>query len=266
MSVSWATPFRWRDRNSEWDQILFAGRGLLTVHTDAGLWVVPSHQAFWVPAGTRHDVETPAGVPLRAVYFKAGLSRVFKVRLPPLCRTLEVSPLLREVLRRIVRLLNLTMASAVDKNLLRVLFDELTVLPPVPLDLPMPRDPRGLRAAQLLRSPAGGSHRLEDVARLAAASPRTLERIFRIETGLPFGLWRQRARLVSALQLLADGSNVGSAASAVGYESTSAFVAAFRRSLGTTPGRYFRTLPPEEDLDPAASLPMLPRLRRARQI
>jgi AraC-like DNA-binding protein len=29
------------------------------------------------------------------------------------------------------------------------------------------------------------------------------------------------------------------AALAVGYESTSAFVAAFRRTVGTTPGRYF---------------------------
>jgi AraC-like DNA-binding protein len=63
--------------------------------------------------------------------------------------------------------------------------------------------------------------------------------LFRSETGLSFGAWRQRARLIRALQLLADDVSVTQTAIAVGYESTSAFVAAFRRTIGTTPGRYF---------------------------
>ncbi|PYQ60799.1 MAG: AraC family transcriptional regulator, partial [Acidobacteria bacterium] len=83
-------------------------------------------------------------------------------------------------------------------------------------------------------------HTLAEVARASAASERTLERLFRAETGLPFGVWRQRARLLRALQLLAEGGAVAEVANAIGYESTSAFVAAFRRALGTTPGRYFK--------------------------
>ena len=47
MSVVWAVPYTWRDRLSDWGQLLFASRGMLTVHTDAGLWVVPVHQAVW---------------------------------------------------------------------------------------------------------------------------------------------------------------------------------------------------------------------------
>jgi len=43
-----------------------------------------------------------------------------------------------------------------------------------------------------------------------------------------------------ALPLLAAGRSVSQVASAVGYDTSSAFVAAFRRETGTTPGAYFR--------------------------
>jgi AraC-like DNA-binding protein len=229
-------PFTWRDRRSEWPQLLFASRGMLTVHTDPGLWVVPAHQAVWIPAGVLHSIEIAGGIFLRAVYLKESLG----LRLPASCRVVEISPLLREVLRRAMRLGTLDRRIAAERHLLDVLLDEITVLPLVPLDLPIPRDPRGARAAALIRDEPAAPHALADVARAAAASPRTLERLFRAETGLPFGVWRQRARLLRALQLLAAGDTVANVAGAVGYESTSAFVAAFRRALGTTPGRYFR--------------------------
>jgi AraC-like DNA-binding protein len=253
MSVAWAAAYTWRDRVSEWGQLLFAARGMLTAHTDAGLWVVPAHQAVWVPAGVRHSVEIAGGIALRALYLSPS-SPAVRGRLPDVCRVVEISPLLREVLRRTMRLRTLDRRTAAERHLLDVLLDELTVLPLVPLDLPMPRDARGVRAAAWIRAEPAARHTLDEVARAAAASPRTLERLFRAETGLPFGVWRQRARLLHALQRLAEGETVGAAANAVGYESTSAFVAAFRRALGTTPGRYFKR-PAEEDDDesPAAA-------------
>jgi len=242
MSVVWAVPYTWRDRLSDWGQLLFASRGMLTVHTDAGLWVVPVHQAVWVPAGVRNSVEVAGGVAMRSLYLHSSIRG-----LPGTCRVVEISPLLREILRRAMRLSTLDRRIVAQRHLLDVLLDELTVLPLVPLDLPMPRDPRGVRAAGLIRAEPAEPHALAEVARASAASARTLERLFRSETGLPFGVWRQRARLLHALQLLAGGDTVASVATAVGYESTSAFVAAFRRALGTTPGRYFKKARGEEE-------------------
>jgi len=240
MSVAWAAAYTWRDRKSEWGQLLFAARGMLTVHTDTGLWVVPAHQAVWVPAGVRHGVEVAGGVAMRALYLSGALGDALHARLPGACRVVEISPLLREVLRRAMRLRTLDRRIPAERHLLDVLLDELTLLPLLPLDLPMPRDARAARAAALIRAEPAAGNSLAEVARAAAASARTLERLFRAETGLPFGLWRQRARLLRALQLLAEGGTVTAAANAVGYESTSAFVFAFRRALGTTPGRYFK--------------------------
>ncbi|HEV7507011.1 MAG TPA: helix-turn-helix transcriptional regulator [Thermoanaerobaculia bacterium] len=244
MSVAWAAAYTWRDRESEWGQLLFAERGMLTVHTAAGLWVVPVHQAVWVPAGMRHSVEVAGGVAMRSLYVHPTVRG-----LPATCRVIEISPLLREILRRAMRLTTLDRRVAAQRHLLDVLLDELTVLPLVPLDLPIPHDPRGVRAAEWIRAEPAAPHTLAEVARASAASARTLERLFRSETGLPFGVWRQRARLLRALQLLAGGDTVAGVANAVGYESTSAFVAAFRRALGTTPGRYFKKAVAEDQED-----------------
>ena len=57
---------------------------------------------------------------------------------------------------------------------------------------------------------------------------------------MTFGRWRQQVRLLHALRRLAEGASVTTAALDVGYDSTSAFIAMFKRNLGTTPGGYFR--------------------------
>ena len=50
----------------------------------------------------------------------------------------------------------------------------------------------------------------------------------------------------SPIQLLGRGTTVNAAAHAVGYRRPSAFISAFRRVTGQTPGTYLRagTIPP----------------------
>jgi AraC-like DNA-binding protein len=107
------------------------------------------------------------------------------------------------------------------------------------LSVPLPTDPRARQVADaLLAEPADG-RTIDQWGRLVGASGRTLARAFVEQTGMTFGRWRTEARLCAALPLLAGGATVAAVARHVGYASPGAFVATFRATVGTTPGRYF---------------------------
>ncbi len=233
VSVGFSTGYTWRAHKSEWGQLIWASRGVITVNVGSALWVVPPQQAVWMPPTVAHDVRMAGDGVLRRVYLVRALCR----RLPREPSVIQVAPLLRELLRRALQLGTLTRTTPVEGRLLALLLDELVVVRVAPVELPMPTDARARRAAEYVRAePAVAA--VAEIAKQAHASVRTLERLFRAETGLSFGAWRQRARLVHAMTLLADGMTVTLVGFAVGYASTSAFVAAFRRLAGVTPGKY----------------------------
>ena len=101
-------------------------------------------------------------------------------------------------------------------------------------------DPRAVKAAALLATSVGARRSLASLGRAAGASQRTLQRLFAAETGLTFEKWRQRSRLIRSVELLSEGRKVTRVALDVGYDSPSAFIAMFRRELGSTPRRYLR--------------------------
>jgi AraC-like DNA-binding protein len=220
----------------DWSQLICAASGVMTVHTTAGSWVVPPERGVWVPGGVMHSIEMSGQVSVRTLYIAAGFGRR---RLPKTCTVINISPLMRELILYAITMKVLDRTNSAQARLIGVLVDQIQTMPEIPLDLAMPSDPRARRAAELLRANPGTAT-LDSVARAAGASKRTLERRFRLETGLGLGRWRQQLRLSHALRLLAQGEPVTSVALESGYQSTSAFIAMFKRTLGTTPLRYRR--------------------------
>jgi AraC-like DNA-binding protein len=213
----------------DWGQLLYAIEGVMLVESSAGTWVVPPHRAVWLPAGTEHRVTMRGSVAMRTVY----LERRMRVPLDGAC-VVDVPPLLRELVAYVAGRGKLDVDKAHDARLCGLLVDLLAQVPTVPVELPMPRDARAERVARAVRAnPA------KDPLTRAGASRRTIERLFVAETGMTFGRWRQQARLVHALCLLAAGHSVTAVALEVGYSAPSAFVAMFKSALGTTPGRFF---------------------------
>ena len=88
--------------------------------------------------------------------------------------------------------------------------------------------------------PAGVS--VDDLARRAAVSPRTLTRRFRATTGVAPGEWLQRERLRLAQRLLErTDAAVSTVAREAGYETSAALRAQFASRLRTSPRAYRRT-------------------------
>ena len=218
----------------DWHQLLYASAGVMTIHAASGSWVVPPHRAVWIPANVRHSVEMSGTVSMRTLYLLPGLSKA----LPTDCCTVNVPPLLRELILEAVARQTLKRSSPSEARLIGVILDQIEALPAAPLQLPMPHDIRALKVAELLKANPAEPGSLEQMSKQAGASPRTIERLFRSETNMGFAKWRQRLRLLHALRLLAAGESVTNVALESGYDSPSAFISMFRRELGTTPSRY----------------------------
>jgi AraC-like DNA-binding protein/quercetin dioxygenase-like cupin family protein len=236
LAVGYASGTVLERHSHPWAQLVYAFEGVMTVETGQGTWVVPSHRAVWIPAEIEHSIGMSGWVSMRTLYLEPGLARA----LPRRCFVLAVAPLLRELVLHAIARGPLRGDAAEHRRLAGFLVDQLRELPAAPLELPLPRDERALRVALRLRAEPGSTDSVDVYARAAGASRRTLERLFRTETGMSLGRWRQQARLLEATRLLAHGEPVTSIALEVGYESPSAFIAAFKAVLGTTPGSYYR--------------------------
>ncbi len=216
-------------------QLIFASRGVMTVTTDAGAYVVPPQRAVWMPAGTVHRVHSRDAYSMRTLLIRSTAI----TGLPESSCVVTVAPLLREVILALMDATQDYPPGGVEERLADVALDLITALPVTPLHLPMPTDLRLAKLTGYLLANPASNRNLEEWAREIALSGRTLARMFTAETGMTFGAWRQQARLLRALELMAAGQPVTTVALDVGYESPSAFIAMFRRALGVSPARYF---------------------------
>lgn len=218
------------------EQLLYASTGVMTVRTSRGIWIVPSLRAVWIQARTAHEVRLSAPGCLRTLYWKPGL-----VSFPPeSCCIVNVSSLLRELILFACEFEVLDENTKAQGHLIGLVVDQLQQARTVPLQLPHPSDVRARRVADTLLESPGDERTLEEICKSVGACLRTMERLFQRETGLSMGKWRQQLRLMHALQLLAGGEKIASAALDAGYSTSSAFISSFRNALGTTPRKYFR--------------------------
>lgn len=208
-------------------QLAIVQSGALSVLTDAGNWCVAAGCGAWIPARTRHAIDPAPAATVRTLYIHAPW------RLPRFggsCAVLELNPLIRAVADHIHR-------HGADKNLVTVLLDQLSTQRELPLFLPALSSPIARQVADAFAADPGGTPRIRELAAELGVSDRTLERAFLADARMTLGEWRQRARIGRAVALLAGGMDVKDVALEVGYETPSAFVVAFKKYVGRTPGK-----------------------------
>jgi AraC-like DNA-binding protein len=219
-------------------QLAWAASGVLTVRTSMAAWVLPPTRALWIPAGLRHETLSAGTATMRTLYIRPGLCPISW----PDCTPVAASPLLAEL---IGYLENPGLDQDSRTHAETVLVDLLKPMTMTTIEMRMPAEERARQVAQALTDDPADGRTLAQWGHHVGASSRTLARAFLAGTGLPFGRWRALLRLQAAMPALAAGEPVGNVARHVGYESASAFVAAFRRETGLTPAVYFRS-PPEQ--------------------
>ena len=234
LATTYRTGHRLDTHTHPWAQLVYAVSGVMQVETPHAAWLVPPTRAIWLPPHMPHSIEMRGVVAMRTLY----LTPTDPDGRLAHCRALEVAPLLRELIVHIVGLGMLREGDPEHERLGGLLIDLLARDRTPPLELPLPRDARARALAERILANPGEERSLSDLARGSGASLRTLQRLFAAETRLPLDAWRGRARMQQGVVALSAGASVTAAALESGYQSPSAFIAAFRRAFGVTPGRY----------------------------
>ncbi|GAB3848074.1 AraC family transcriptional regulator [Nesterenkonia populi] len=223
-------PVEWEEHAHPFHELLWNPRGASAIGAGQRVWTVAGAHGLWVPAGTRHTGRAGAGTLYRATFFDP--ETVAAISEAPVGVT--ITPLLAGLLDY-VDTQELTegersRAEAVIIDLIRPSGPEVT------LHLPQ-RDPARGIAETVLEDVAAAPSAAEWARRLGI-SPRTVTRSFQAETGVGYARWAAEARVHRALELLPSGMSVAETAEEVGFASSSAFIAAFKRVAGSTPGAF----------------------------
>ncbi|SON59884.1 HTH-type transcriptional regulator NimR [Mycobacterium simulans] len=213
-------------------QIVYPSTGAVSVTTPAGTWITPANRAIWIPAGYWHEHKFHGhtqfhGVALDPQRYRAG---------PAAPAVLAVTPLMRELI------IACSQSNGTDTDehhrMLAVLHDQLrTTSIREPLWIPTPADSRLRQACALIADNLREPLTLRQISDRIGISQRTLSRLFSDELAMTFPQWRTQLRLQHALMLLAERCDVTSVAAECGWATPSAFIDAYRRAFGHTPGR-----------------------------
>ncbi|KAA9367276.1 AraC family transcriptional regulator [Ochrobactrum quorumnocens] len=216
-------------------QLLYAVSGVISITTGEGTWVVPPSRAVWLPPGFEHETSSHAGVQFRSLLIDTSEMQ----GLPDECVVVAITPLLRELILKLASLADNPASRDRTNAVVRLLLMELSFQSAQPLSLPTPKHSQLAQLCEQFRNDVAENLSIEDAAARIHMSRATFMRLFKRETGMGFGHWRQQARLLDALTLLAEGKSILDVAFECGYNSPSAFSAMFRRSLGCSPSAYF---------------------------
>ncbi|MBS0849999.1 helix-turn-helix transcriptional regulator [Citrobacter sp. JGM124] len=215
-------------------QLILALFGAVTCQAENDLWIVPPHCGVWIPGGTPHSAKATWNAHLNYLFIEPGA-----VTLPDHCCTFAISPLIRELIGRLVNENTDYLPGSHAGRLAQVTLDELATMPQQNFNLPVSSHVKIRQMAESLVSHPEDRGTLKDWAKRLALSERSLARLMVKETGLSFGRWRQQLHLIIALRGLASGMSVQNVATELGYESVNAFITMFKKSVGCTPALYF---------------------------
>jgi len=222
----------WEEHSHPTHELLWNERGASTARIGSRMWTITSRIGLWIPAGLPHSGFTPAGT----WHCAAQLSMARTLPLAPGPIAVELTPLLRLLMDRLI---HQTLSERSQALTEAVILDVLTPCEHQ-LALPIPEHPLLTPIVDAVRAdPADGTSLAQWSHRLGV-STRTITRSFETETGMTYRTWVATARAQHAVELLARQVPLEQVTESVGYRSASAFITAFRRITGLTPGQFRR--------------------------
>jgi AraC-like DNA-binding protein len=222
--------------------LLYATDGLMQLEAGGRCWTLPPARAAWIAANQPINVRIARRVACCSILFSP---EAYAAPRQPLC-VFDMTPLLREVM---LELRAYGPDTAHQPPHARQLFDLAATLAerlsatPSRAWMPSVHSEVLRRALELTKENLTTTQCFDAIARDVGTTPRTLARRFSDELGMTWRQAQRRLRMVHAVEALGDHhASITEIAFATGYNSLSAFNAAFREFTGQTPSDFRSTM------------------------
>lgn len=217
----------------ERSQLSYSLSGVMSVVTDDATYILPPDRAIWIPAHTQHEIACRGEMRFQVVYIDPQLDKA-----PKQCRVFEVSPLVHGLIHEATTFDFEYDLDGREGHIIQLLLDEIDRMPELSVRATMPSDTRLRRVCDAIVAAPALCRDIDEWAKVAGMGHRTFTRLFKQQTGMGLGTWRQQVRLMEAVSRLSTGQSIAAVAFDVGYESPSAFSAMFQRAFGVPPSAY----------------------------
>lgn len=217
----------------DWGEFMYAFSGVIEMTVKDKVYLVLPRYGIWVPPQMIHQCCNDDAAQHCAIF----IATDFCVELPSKPCSMQISPLMREMLEYL-RELPSSEDCAEYSRFMRVFLDQLLIAPSTSSYLPTANDPFLRRLLKELESNPGDNRSLEKLAQGIGISERSLSRKCKKELGMTLLEWRQRLKTLKSLAMLEEGRKVEDIALELGYSSSSAFSAMFKRMMGQTPADF----------------------------
>jgi AraC-like DNA-binding protein len=217
-------------------QMVFATQGVMLIETANGRWTVPPQRALWVPPNEPHAIKMLTDTQMRTVYFHADfIAGCNAFTQHSQVHVVVASAMTKEL---VLGLFETEHSYDMQALMAKLLLHALVETAYLPTYLPMPADGKIRNALSILIAKNDWQQSLDQVSAHSHMSSRTFTRRFTSEVGMNFRDWRQRARLIKSLDLLALNQSSKSIANSIGFASSAAYCAAFRELFGCAPSDF----------------------------
>ncbi|QWA10696.1 helix-turn-helix transcriptional regulator [Sodalis ligni] len=214
-------------------------KGTLSIQTEEGLRLIPPGRAVWITDGLPHSVYYSESSEIINCFILADQA----VRVQAQCRTFTITPLLKALLEEVVDFSRPGRDNGDAETILSLIIHQLNLVNKrLDLFISYGQDRRLRSAIDMTRNYPEENYSLKHLAEGAGCSERTISRLFIKETGMNYLHWRDRYRVICAVERLSRGFSVTQVALDLGYRGANNFSTMFSRVMGMPPKRYMASI------------------------
>ncbi|MCP1995947.1 AraC family transcriptional regulator [Flavobacterium sp. HSC-61S13] len=234
----WVFPDTFHDHPK--GQLIFVEEGFQYLHLEDQVYLLPQNHAAWIPSSLPHkSSSTATNVYLRTLFYDCELTDDFYNHL----QIFSVPQVLREMILYTEKWSMNTAVNQAEESFLSAILSELPSFAKnsLTLSIPLSSNENILGVVRYLYQYYQQTVSIDDLANDLHFSTRTLERLFKKETGLTMAKYLQLIRCIKAVELLSNTSlTVSEIAYQVGYKSVQSFSNSFYNLLGQRPHEFLK--------------------------